>query len=212
MSKFDSIIFDLDGTLWDCSELCAKAFNSAYKLANMDKRVDGQFVRSISGRPSAECDALLLEGVPERLKQKVQEDFDNFEISTIIKEGSQSLYSGVNVGLSRLKERYKLFVVSNCGEEYLKAFLNCSGVGENFIDSLCFGQTKLPKHKNIIEIIRKHRLNSSCYLGDTVGDEEAALKANCHFFHAAYGFGVTLGKHTAFSDFSGVVDFFLDDV
>lgn len=50
--RFDSLIFDLDGTLWDVSGACAGAFNAAYEKLGVARRVDRDFIRSISGRPS----------------------------------------------------------------------------------------------------------------------------------------------------------------
>jgi phosphoglycolate phosphatase len=46
METYDSIIFDLDGTLWDASEACANAWNIAL-LTGLSVKPDD--IRGVSG-------------------------------------------------------------------------------------------------------------------------------------------------------------------
>jgi phosphoglycolate phosphatase len=50
-NKFDSIIFDLDGTLWDSTETIAQAWQAALKQAPYmsNEVMDRERVRSITG-------------------------------------------------------------------------------------------------------------------------------------------------------------------
>jgi phosphoglycolate phosphatase len=50
LKQADSIIFDLDGTLWDAAEACAKAWNEALKqMGNAQGHVvDEVFIRPIN--------------------------------------------------------------------------------------------------------------------------------------------------------------------
>ena len=68
--KFDSLIFDLDGTLWDCSKTSADAFNAVYEKFALERRVLESFIKSIAGKPSRECDAILLDAI-DIVNQKV---------------------------------------------------------------------------------------------------------------------------------------------
>jgi phosphoglycolate phosphatase len=80
---FDGLIFDLDGTLWDCSQASADAFNLAYGKFGLDRRVTKEFVESISGKPSSECDDILLSEVPIEIRKQMSTCFDQFEIEAV---------------------------------------------------------------------------------------------------------------------------------
>ena len=56
MKKFDSIIFDLDGTLWDASEASATGWNVVLVKNNLPEfQVTADDIRKISGLPFDEC-------------------------------------------------------------------------------------------------------------------------------------------------------------
>ena len=207
--NFDGIIFDLDGTLWNCSSASAEAFNQVYEEYRLEKRVSEEFVQSISGKPSSECDEILLEGVPDDLKEEVSKRFDECEIAAIRKHASSSLYEGAHDGLLVLKPHYRLFVVSNCGADYLEIFLRCTSVGSLFDDYECHGRTKKSKSDNIRLLIERQTLNSPCCVGDTAGDEDAARKADVSFFFAKYGFGSAQQGLETFRNFDELTGFFL---
>ena len=56
MKKYDSIIFDLDGTLWDTCEACAVAWNNVLKRNNIDfRKITASDVRGVTGKPLEDC-------------------------------------------------------------------------------------------------------------------------------------------------------------
>lgn len=207
---FDGMIFDLDGTLWDCSAASAEAFNRTYEEFGIARRVTKEFVESISGKPTAECDEILLAGVPNGIRGDVSRRLNELELSAIRARASNALYPGVDEGLRTLRRNYELFVVSNCGERYLEIFLEHTSIGELFVDSECFGRTRKPKHENIRAVVERRHLQSPCYLGDTAGDEIAAAKAEVSFFHARYGFGRPTENPVSFGDFGELVNYFTE--
>jgi phosphoglycolate phosphatase len=205
---FDGLIFDLDGTLWDCSQASADAFNCAYEKVGIGKRVTKEFVKSISGKPSSECDEILLQGVPSEMRQLVYRCFDDFELTAVQNYAPTALYPEVEEGLKALKNVCKLYVVSNCTEAYLEVFHRHTPIGHVFADSECFGRTRNFKHHNIRAIIERNKLSAPCYIGDTAGDEDASAKAGVPFFHARYGFGKPVGNPLGFDSFGELVRFF----
>ncbi|MBX7143700.1 MAG: HAD family hydrolase [Oligoflexia bacterium] len=207
--KFDALIFDLDGTLWDCSQASANAFNHAYEQFGLSKRVTKAFIESISGQPSSECDKILLSEAPSALHTELSRCFDKFEIAAIREHAARALYPGVAAGLESLRRHYKLFVVSNCGAPYLEVFHGHSAIGNHFSDSECFGRTQKLKHENICAIVARQRLSQPCYIGDTAGDEKAAALAGLPFFHAGYGFGKPTGSPRTFARFEELTHYFL---
>ena len=52
--NFDSLIFDLDGTLWNSSDTVAEAWNVALEKAGYDVRITGADVLKQMGKLSAE--------------------------------------------------------------------------------------------------------------------------------------------------------------
>ena len=56
MKDFDSLIFDLDGTLWDTCEACAVAWNNVVNRHEIKfRQLTASDVRSVTGKPHAEC-------------------------------------------------------------------------------------------------------------------------------------------------------------
>lgn len=56
MIRYDSLIFDLDGTLWDAAETSAKGWNVALESQGFgDKAVSADDVRRVSGMPFDAC-------------------------------------------------------------------------------------------------------------------------------------------------------------
>jgi phosphoglycolate phosphatase len=207
--RFDGLIFDLDGTLWDCSKASAEAFNRAFETCGLTKRISDDVVRSVSGKPADECVQILLSDVPYEKCQSLSQALDRFELDSIEKHAPTALYADVCAGLHKLKSHYTLAVVSNCTESYLKLFERCTPVANLFADSECFGRTNRPKSENIRAVIERQKLRSACYIGDTAGDEEAAMRAGIPFFHASYGFGKPRGEPIAFASFSELVGHFV---
>ena len=80
-------------------------------------------------------------------------------------------------------------IVSNSQAGYIEAFLKNTGLGEYFVDHVCFGDTEIPKGENIRLIMERNGLHSPVYVGDTKLDQEACQQAGIPFIHAAYGFG-----------------------
>ena len=199
--SFDSLIFDLDGTLWNASAASARAINQVYREFNVPERISPEFVQLISGKPADECDSILLKNIPQTLRKEALGILDGLEVEYIRKAAAVSLYPAVKEGLYALSQHYSLFLVSNCGEQYLDVFLEHSGVGELFVDSECYGRTRKAKSKNIRAVIKRNQLSTSCYIGDTVMDEAAAFDAEIPFMHAAYGFGIPNRTPLAFLSF-----------
>ena len=207
--SYDSIIFDLDGTLWDCAAASAAAANASYAEVGIAKRVDVDFIRSIAGKPVTECDEILLEDVPDAIQAQVARAFEVRELSEIEKTAESALLPGVRAGILSLYHKFPLFVVSNCSVPYLAAFQNYTSVGKLFTDCECYGRTYRPKGENIRDVILRNALKTPCYVGDTNGDEQAANLAQVPFFHAAYGFGTLNRPVQAFQSFTELTDFFL---
>ena len=186
--KCDSIIFDVDGTLWNSCDGVAKCWELAIK-ENFGgfRSFTADDVMSIMGKlPREICDMLLPEYGDMGLS--VFECMASYEMRYLPIFGG-IIYDGLEDTLRALCKKYPLYIVSNCPAGYIECFLEYSGLADCFSDHLCYGDTGLDKAGNIKRIIDLHSLLLPLYVGDTLSDEQSARKSGCGFIHAAYGFG-----------------------
>jgi|GEM_PF-472330 phosphoglycolate phosphatase len=183
----DSIIFDLDGTLWDASGSTAVGWGRVARSLNLTISITSDSIRSVSGLPFNECVETLFPGLSEK-HPTLGNHLDLAEKEEVLKSGGE-LYPGVASLIPKLKEKYRLFIVSNCQEWYLKSFLEHSKLQPYIEDVLCYGQTNLSKSENIQELVRRNQLRKPIYVGDTEWDQHAAFFAGVKFIFARYGFG-----------------------
>ncbi|HEX8656243.1 MAG TPA: HAD family hydrolase [Hymenobacter sp.] len=188
--RFDSVIFDLDGTMWDASECITRAFQVAKNSVDyVDDQVTLAQVRAVTGQP--------YEAVYERLFPNLPaEKFDEYrrlcarqELAAAQQYGGQ-LYPGLEATLRHLQSQgYRLFIVSNCQEGYVEAFFTHSRLEQYFEGYQCFGTKRQPKAENIRDVVAQYGLRAPVYVGDTRGDLDASQAAGVPFVFATYGFG-----------------------
>ena len=190
-NKFDSIIFDLDGTLWDSKANVARAWQAANEQVKYisEDNIDQAMVRSITGMTYV----AIFEKLFPYLSNKQMEEFMGIcavkEIEMLQTHGGD-LYPQLDETLQYLSTKYKLFIVSNCQSNYIETFISFSGLGHYFMGHQCFGTKGQPKAENIKDIVNDHNLKAPVYVGDTMGDFTSANKAGVPFIFASYGFGV----------------------
>ena len=186
--RFDGIIFDIDGTLWDsCEAVYASWRESLRRRYGCFGHPSVEQVRSIMGLGPDEIAQRLF----SRFGPRAREVFDarsEDECAYLSAHGA-TVYPGVIETLRALGAERRLFLVSNCQSGYIEAFLHACGLETLFEDALCAGVTGLDKPGNLLRLCSGHALESAVYIGDTLSDERAAREAGCAFIHAAYGFG-----------------------
>ncbi len=184
--SFDSLIFDMDGTLWDAVDSYCLIWDEAYRRMGIDRKVSRDELLKYMGMSINEIVARI---APTGL------DIKNFyatlgevddELMPVL---GGRLYPGVKEFLPLLAQRYRLFMVSNCGARGLEYFMDYTGLREYFTDTLSFGQTFLNKENNIETLCRKYNLLKPAYIGDTQGDCNSAHAAGATMIHVTYGFG-----------------------
>ena len=101
MKDFDSLIFDLDGTLWDTCEACAVAWNNVVNRNEIKfRQVTASDVRSVTGKPHAECIKTVFSSLSnEEISILIDETM--IEDTVAIKELGGELYEGVSEGFHR---------------------------------------------------------------------------------------------------------------
>jgi phosphoglycolate phosphatase len=189
-NKYDSIIFDLDGTLWDSSANVVTAWQTAKEQVDYIKDDFTQpMIHSITGMTYKAIFETLLPYLNEQQRDEFKNLAGKYELEILYEKGGE-LYPGLEAALQSLSAKYKLFIVSNCQNGYIEVFFKISGLEHYFNGYQCYGTKNQPKNENILDIIKDYDLKAPVYVGDTMGDYSAATKAGVPFIFVSHGFGV----------------------
>lgn len=187
--NIDSIIFDLDGTLWDSTEGIAKSWTKVLEKKNYYKKeITVEELQSCIGKQLYDMGKILFPDLDEKTIETLIDDCCKSEEEYLLKHGGV-LYGDLEENLRKLSSKYKLFIVSNCQDGYIECFLKAHNLEDYFVDFECPGRTGLSKGENIKLIIERNNLKSPVYVGDTQTDADSTRVANIPFVFARYGFG-----------------------
>ena len=204
--KGDSIIFDLDGTLWDASETVVRAFNDSIQAIGFDINLTSQTVRDFSGMKMDDIFTQYFSFVPKGKLKEFETIYAEKE-SQYLQQFGGELFPKVKETLEKLAENYRLFIVSNCMKGYIESFIEFFSFNSFFEDIECYGNAGLPKDVNIRLIVERNNLQNPVYVGDTIWDKESSDKAGVDFIYASYGFGTLENYETKIDNFEDLLKF-----
>lgn len=188
-NRFDSIIFDLDGTLWDSTGNVALAWEQARQQVDyVEEAITVERVKSITGMAYDVIFEVLLPDMDVAKRDHFKAICAKSEVDILHAKGGD-MYPGLDETVKYLAGKYKLYIVSNCQSGYIETFLSHCPVAGYFLGHQCYGTKGQPKAENIKDIVNDHQLKSPVYIGDTMGDYTSATKAGVPFIFADYGFG-----------------------
>lgn len=205
--KYKSILFDLDGTLWDSSVVVERAWIEALDVQPDIARVPTrEELQQVMGMNSVDLMAKLFPYLSVERRAQLFEEICQVEMAHLLKQGGV-LFPGMEDTVKELSKTRQLFIVSNFNDGYIECFLDAHHMRPYFTDWECVGRTGLQKGDNIRLVVERNGLESPVYVGDTPIDYEAAQKAGIPFLHAAYGFGEVPGvqKLSAITELLSVV-------
>ena len=205
MYKVDSLIFDLDGTLWDSRDeiiICWSMVLDQYP--EIHKVVTREELNSNLGRPLTEIARRMFPDQPEQLRQKLMAMCADYENEYLAVHGA-TLYPKLIETVKKLGEKITLYVVSNCQDGYIQSFYSGHDTKKYFKDFECIGRTGLSKGENIRLVMQRNNLKAPAYVGDTQGDADAAGFAQIPFIYARYGFGEVDGYDMVIDEFEDLL-------
>ncbi len=191
VTPVQAMIFDVDGTLWDTTEAAAKIWSDvAAKYPEIKDTVTPEKLKKLYGLPLEDIAKKLFVSVPEETAIRVMEECVRVQCPVLAKGGA-SLIGDVAGAFEKLREKYRIFIVSNCRSGYIEAMLQAHQLSGLVDDFTCPGDTGLLKADNIKLICERNHipLSKAVYIGDTLPDEVAAHEAGVPFVFAEYGFG-----------------------
>lgn len=205
----DSIIFDVDGTIWDSTESVAASWNKAIReYSDLDLTLEPVSLSRVFGKTMTEiADALFPALETDKRMKLLDVCFD--EENRYLEDHPGTLYPGVAETIRDLSLKYPLYIVSNCQCGYIEVMLRTTGLEPYIKDHLCFGETQVSKGETILMLMEKNGLKSPIYVGDTRGDADSCKTAGIPFIFAEYGFGDVPDAGTRIHAFSELAEMYL---
>ena len=186
----ESLIFDIDGTLWDSRQLVAEGYNIQLEREGLQHLfVNADILKPLFGKTMTEIADVLLASIDIKDRYDLMERCMATENEYLFQNPCRIGYPKVKETLQELKKKYRLFIVSNSQCGYPELCIDKLGLGELIEGHMCFGDTGTSKGQTILTLMRKHNIRSAIYIGDTQGDREACLEANVPFVFCTYGLG-----------------------
>lgn len=184
-----NIIFDIDGTLWDSTDVVADSWNEAILVnTGVEAKLTGDRLKQLFGRTMEEIGRILLPDLDDEKRVQVCQACYDYEDAYLEKQ-SGVFYDGVTDTLKALAKDYNLYVVSNCQLGYIETTLKYAKLTDVIKDHLCYGDTGLHKGETIKLLMKNNQISEAIYVGDTQGDFEACEMAGIPMIFASYGFG-----------------------
>jgi phosphoglycolate phosphatase len=209
MQKPDSLIFDMDGTLWDAVDTYAHSWNVVFNELGVDITVERDQLAKMVGWEGKKVISVIMPDFDDERRLEIYA-LVNEKRRTLLPQHGGILYDGVKEGLQQLATKYRLFILSNCAKGIIRVFIDWAEIDEHITDELAYGVNFMPKQHNIKLLMEKHQLQNPVYIGDTVSDGEESRKAGIPFIFVSYGFGTTDDYNLRFDDFKSLTDYFMD--
>lgn len=202
---YDGIIFDIDGTIWDSTNVVEMAWNDAFEELGYEKRTTAEELKGLFGLPMEEIFKSLVPGATKEETEVYEPLCSRYEFEHLEKKGG-IVYPGVKETIEKLAENHTLAIVSNCQGGYIELVMRKTGIEPFIKDHLCPDDIGLLKAGNIRTIAERLNMKNPVYVGDIAKDEIASREAGVAFILAAYGFGEGIEPDHTINSFAELLD------
>ena len=205
--NYESLIFDIDGTLWDSRGLVAEGYNIQLKAEGLEHLyVNAEMFKPHFGKVMTEIADVIFTTIPAPERYALMERCMDTENRYLAENECRIGYPGVKETMEMLSKNYRLFIVSNSQCGYPELCMEKLGLTPYIEGHLCFGDTGTSKGKTIRRLMEKHNITSCAYIGDTQGDYEATVEAQVPFIWCTYGFGAPEGCVAKIDSFAQLLE------
>lgn len=211
-----NLIFDIDGTLWNTTDIVSVAWQDAAETYGKTKAViTADLLKKEFGKTMDVIAEDVFFDVPSESERQILIDLccklEHVKLYAITPDIADSIiFPGVQDTLKKLHEKNDLYIVSNCQCGYPELFTDKSRTKDLIRDHLCFGDTGTCKGETIKTLMNKYGMipEDTYYVGDTMGDYEACVVAGIRFIFCRYGFGEVPSPYKAIDSFTELKDMF----
>ena len=187
---YESIIFDIDGTLWDSRALVAEGYNTQLRAEGLGHlSVTAEDLKPLFGKTTDAIADILFTSIPAPERYALMRRCMDRETEILHADPCHIGYDGVLETIRTLAEKHRIFIVSNSERGYPELCMEKLGLTPCISGHLCHGDTGESKGKTIRALMARHNITDCVYIGDTQGDLEACREAGVPFIFAAYGLG-----------------------
>ena len=189
--KYESIIFDIDGTLWDSRALIAEGYNIQLREEGLHHlQTNAEVLLKLFGRTMSEiADNLFPDFAPEA-RYALMDRCIASEDAYLNRHPCDTIaYPDIKITMEALAKKHRMFIVSNGQKGYPQLAAKKLGVDHLITGYLSYGDTGTEKGETIRILMKNHNITDAVYVGDTQGDYEATRDAGIDFIWADYGFG-----------------------
>ena len=189
--KYESIIFDIDGTLWDSRALIAEGYNIQLRKEGLDHlQTNADVLLQLFGRTMSDIADHLFPEFPPEERYALMDRCIASEDAYLEQHPCDTIaYPDILATMEKLAKNHRLFIVSNGQKGYPQLAARKLGVAHLIEGYLSYGDTGTHKGETIRILMKNHNITDAVYVGDTQGDYEATVAAGVAFIWADYGFG-----------------------
>jgi len=210
MYKIDSLILDIDGTIWNSTDVVAIGWNKAID-DNFPgtKHVTGEILKGQFGKTMNVIADNLFPNLNQEQKKFLMDKCCDYEQQAIVENTRDITFPNVVETIRELSKKVPIYIVSNCQKGYVELVCDKINITEYITDTECYGNNGKTKAENIKLIVERNNLKNPVYVGDTQGDCDSCKEAGVPFVYASYGFGKAdsyLYKIDDFSDLKVLFD------
>ena len=188
--NYESLILDIDGTLWDSREKVAEGYNIQLEREGLSHLfVTAEDLLPLFGKVMTGIADAILQTIPAPERYDIMERCMDTENKYLAQQPCDFGYPGVPETIAELSKNHRIFIVSNSQCGYPELCIEKLGLAPYITGHMCFGDTGTSKGKTIRTLMEKYGIESAVYIGDTQGDYEATVEADIPFIWCTFGFG-----------------------
>lgn len=201
------LIFDMDGTLWDTTNVTLKAANEIAKIHNDINLINIDTVKKGMGLSKEENAKNYMPYIKQETAIKYIDEINDKTVELINKQGAD-IYDNVVDTIKKLSKKYKLGIVTNNNDDYAKIFMKKANLNDYFTDYIGTATYGITKADAIKIMTKRNKEDKNYYIGDIKKDMIASNNAGVDFIHAKYGFGKDLKSKLYINDISELINMF----